>query len=142
MRRYRLMRGDALLGLVGVDGYRFHSVPCEGEGTFTPMPELDSVQPLLDRMFEFHERLDEFVPELWPLVGELIAPGLYLESEDGGRRVDLLWMFIKDERVWWFATSTMGGAEALRRARRRDRQERLQQQRRRKRRPPPDVEKA
>src|SRR2546421_1934641 len=78
MRRYRLMRGDDLLGLVGVDGHRFHAVPCEGEGTFTPMPAFGSVQGLLDRMFELRERLDEFVPEWCDLVTELVAPGPYL----------------------------------------------------------------
>ena len=106
------------------------------------MPAFGSVQTLLDRMFEFHNRLDEFVPEWGNLVHELCAPGLYLKSEDGARRVDLLWLFVHDERAWWFTATTISFAEALRRARRRDRRERLQQQRRRKRRPPPDVERA
>ena len=138
MRRYRLMRGDDLLGLVGVDGYRFHAVPAEGEGAFTPMPAFVSVQPLLERLLElWPEAADEYMPEWWALVDELIQPGLYLESKDGERRVDIMWMFVKDERAWWSAVPKMSFAEALRRALRRRRRLR---QRRRKRRPPPEPE--
>ena len=99
---WRLTRGGELLAILRPDGRTLITDQQAVEGRYETAPAFESVRKLFEREaalldVDGEKENDEWA-EIWE---ELSAPGLFVESPDGRKRIDILWIHFKNDRAWW-----------------------------------------
>ena len=92
-----------VLAWLHVDGQRkFAEHPCV-EAECRTSPEFESVRHLFARELELLEIDAEPENAEWADIwNELSAPGIFVESMDGRKRINVLWVHVQDGRAWWW----------------------------------------
>ncbi len=102
---WRLTRGGEVLAILHSDGQAL--VPeLDGhltvEAAYTTTPAFEPVRYLFEREAQLldvdREPKNGEWADIWD---ELKGPGLFVESADGQKRFDILWIHFKYGRAWW-----------------------------------------
>jgi hypothetical protein len=95
MTRYRLIRGQDVLGLLTTQGSDMPWLL----GMFEPTPAFEEVQDLFQEELRL---LDADDMDAWAKVWNKIAePGLRLEPTDGGEPIADFLVHIRGQKAWW-----------------------------------------
>ena len=100
---WRLLHGNELLAILTEDGNSLveglDPNLCE-EGSFILEDAMKELWPLFQRELELIESDSE--SEEWiDIWDQLRAPGLFIESESGDKRIEILTIHFKQSRAWW-----------------------------------------
>ena len=86
----RLSRGGELLAILRPDGRRLVTDHQAVEGEYETTAAFERVRPLFEREAELLDVDTELENEEWPGIREeLLAPGLFVETPDGRKRVEV-----------------------------------------------------
>jgi hypothetical protein len=98
MKRYELIRGEAVLGVVELDAaednFPWHA------GWLQPTPAYGEVKPLFDRLCLMHEK-DGFTEESGIVFKEIIEPGIQMRCIEDNTSVSIEGINIEGNRVSW-----------------------------------------
>lgn len=102
----RLTRGGEVLAVLRPDGRRL--VPeldthVTVEAAYTTTPAFEPVRHLFERELQILDVETEPESGEWlDIWEELKGPGLFVESDDGPARFDILWIHFDHGRAWWW----------------------------------------
>ncbi|MDO9018623.1 MAG: hypothetical protein Q8S73_37790 [Deltaproteobacteria bacterium] len=100
---WRLTRGGELLAILRPDGQQLMTDQQAVEGRYETTAAFEPVRHLFERETALLDVDSEQENAEWADIWEeLSAPGLFVESPDGRKRIDILWIHFKNNRAWWF----------------------------------------